>query len=299
MAAIELSTRRLLDTYGVAIDFQSLVAKQQIRSSARYSYQGIQRMSQGAEALWFAKKFSAREFQTGVDRQRSSLTFPPANEGLPMPKRPVTVGSVVFDSVGRAKAFIQTDVVAAYDGATRIPSGPIHEFLEELLHLHEEATAKIGVGIDYFRVDPASSWKVGVPVRASNRALVVVRTDGTAEDWSWTGIVTNPSAITQVRSALRNAAYDSIQTMKRDAFAAGPVMCARTGVPIGMPSDLQIRHYSPSFAKLTDDYAASVGGWGAIGTMSTGAGAEIANPAIEAAWISYFVANAVPSFESK
>jgi hypothetical protein len=216
-----------------------------------------------------------------------------------MPKKPVTVGSTVFDSVGEAESFIRTDVIAAHDGVPRIPAGPIHDFVEDLLNLHEDAIAKIGAGIDHFRVDPASLWKTGVPVKPSNRTLVVVRTDGTEEDWSWTGIVTKPTAITQVRSALRNAVYDAIQKMKRDAFTAGPLFCARTGATIGTPNDVQIRHHSPSFAKLTDDYAASIGGWGVIGTMSTGAGAEVSDPAVKAAWVSYFVANAVPSFESK
>lgn len=216
-----------------------------------------------------------------------------------MPKRRVTVGSRTFDSVGEAEEFLQTDVIAAHDGAPRIPIGPIHDFLEDLLNLHEDALAKIGAGIDHFRVDPASAWKTGVPVKASNRTLVVIRTNGTEEDWSWTGIVSNPKPITQVRSALRNEVYGSIQKMKKDAFAAGPLICARTGATIGNTNELQIRHDSPSFAKLTDDFAASIGGWSVIGTMSTGAGAEISDPAVRSAWVSYFEANAVPSFELK
>jgi hypothetical protein len=220
-------------------------------------------------------------------------------QGPAMPKKPVIVGSTVFASVGEAEKFIRTNVIAAHDGAPAIPVGPIHDFVEDLLNLHEDAIAKIGPGIDHFRVDPASAWKTAVPVKPSNRTLVVVRVDGTEEDWSWTGIVTKPTATTQVRSALRNAVYDIIQKMKSDAFTSGPVICARTGKAIGSPNEMQIRHHSLSFAKLTDDFAASIGGWGVIGTMSTGAGAEVSDPAIKTAWVAYFIANAVPSFELK
>ncbi|MGV8896243.1 MAG: DUF3223 domain-containing protein [Rhodoglobus sp.] len=216
-----------------------------------------------------------------------------------MPKKPVTVGSTVFASVGEAEVFIQTDVIAAHDGAPRIPTGRIHDFVEDLLNLHEDAIAKIGAGVDHFRVDPAHIWKVGFSVNKNYRTLVVVRTDGTEEDWSWTGIISKPTAITQVRTAMRNAAYDAIQKMKRDAVAAGPVSCARTGVAVTSPNDLQIRHHSPSFANLTADFAVSIGGWASIATMSTGAGAEMSDPVIKSAWIAYFVAKAVPSFELK
>ena len=216
-----------------------------------------------------------------------------------MPKKSVTVGTTVFASVGEAEVFIRTNVIAAHDGAPRIPIGPIHDFVEDLLNLHEDAVAKIGVGVDYFRVDPAHIWKVGFPVNRSYRTLVIVRTDGNEEDWSWTGIISKPTAITQVRTAMRNAAYDAIQKMKRDAVAAGPVSCARTGVAVTSPNDLQVRHRSISFANLTADFASSVGGWTSIATTSTGAGAEMSDPAIKSAWTAYFVANAVPSFELK
>lgn len=216
-----------------------------------------------------------------------------------MPKRPVTIGSVTFDSVGEAEDYIRTNVIAAHDGAPRIPAGPMHDFVDDLLNLHEDAIAKIGVGVDYFRVDPASDWKVGIPVTSANRTLVVVRLDGQDEDWSWTSVVSKPSAITQVRSALRNAVYDAIQQQKRDAVAAGPVVCPRTGAVIPSASDMQIRHYLPTFARLTEDFSSSIGGWSAISTMSTGAGAEVSDSTVRAAWISYYVANSAPSFELK
>lgn len=211
---------------------------------------------------------------------------------------PVTIGAMTFATKDASRAFIRTNIIAAFDGAPRI-SGPMHDFVDDLLNLHPDAVEKIGPGVDYFRVDPASNWKSGVPVRPSNRTLVVVQTDGNSIDWSWDVIIKDPSALTLKRSALRNAAYPRIQGIKLAAFTAGPVTCARTGAAIAGPNDAQVRYHRPTFAALTDGFAATVGGWGVITTSSSGAGAEISDPLIEAAWLSYYDANVVPSIEMK
>lgn len=212
---------------------------------------------------------------------------------------PVVIGGRTFDTKDAARDFIRTNVIDAFDGAPRIPLGPIHDFVEDLLNLHADAVEKIGSGVDYFRVDPASDWKKGVPVKASNRTLVVVQKDGTPIDWSWDGIIKDPSAIMQKRTALRNAAYGRIQAIKRAAFAAGPVLCARTGLLISGPDGAQVRYHRPTFAALTDGFAATVGGWSAITTTSSGAGAEVTSPSITADWIKYFDTHVVPSLERK
>ena len=212
---------------------------------------------------------------------------------------PVSIGGRTFATKDAAKAFIRSDVIDAFNGAPRIPPGPIHDFVEDLLDLHEDAVEKIGSGIDYFRVDPASDWKAGFPVKKSLRTLVVVHTDGTAIDWSWGGIIDQPSPVAKKRMALRNAAYDRIQAIKRAAFSAGPVTCARTGSPIAHPDDAQVRYRRPTFAQLADGFAATVGGWSAIATTSTGVGAEMTDPVIEAAWLTYYDANVIPSIETK
>lgn len=212
---------------------------------------------------------------------------------------PVTIGAMTFKTKEAARAYIRTNVIAAFDGDPRIPAGPMHDFVDDLLNLHPDAVEKIGSGVDRFRVDPASNWKTGVPVRPTNRTLVVVQTDGNSIDWSWDGIIKDPSELTQKRTALRNATYSRIQALKRAAFASGAITCARTGLPIARPEDAQVRYHRPTFAALADGFAATVGGWAAIATSSTGAGAEIADPLIEADWFTYYDANVVPSIELK
>jgi hypothetical protein len=213
---------------------------------------------------------------------------------------PVTIGGRTFASKQAARNFIRTNVIDAFDGAPRISAGPMHDFVEDLFSLHPDVADKIGTsGIDHFRVDPASDWKKGVPVRPSLRTLVVVPTVGNPIDWSWDGIITNPSPVTQKRTALRNAVYDRIQAIKAATFSAGPVACARTGLPISVPDEAQVRYRLPTFATLTDGFAATVGGWSAIATTSTGAGAELTSPTMAAGWIRYFDANVVPSVELK
>lgn len=212
----------------------------------------------------------------------------------------ITIGGRTFLTKGAAKDYIRTNVIAAFDGAPQIPFGPIHDFVEDLFNLHPDAVDKIGSsGIDHFRVDPASDWKTGFPVRASNRTLVVVPKTGPPIDWSWDGIIKNPSPVMQKRDALRNAVYGRIQAIKVAAFSAGPVTCARTGLPISGPDDAQVRYHLPTFAALTDGFAATVGGWPAIATTSTGAGAELTSPTVAADWVKYFDANVVPSVELK
>lgn len=212
---------------------------------------------------------------------------------------PVVVGAITFPTKDAARTFIRTNVIAAFDGAPRIPAGPMHDFVDDLLNLHPDAVDKIGGGVDHFRVEPASNWTIGVPVRPTNRTLVVVRTIGKPIDWSWDVIIRDPSAVAQKRTALRNAAYPRIQSVKRAAFALGGVTCARTGLPIASPDDAQVRYHRPTFAQLADGFASTVGGWPAITTRSGGAGVEIADPVIEAAWIKYYDSRVVPSIEAK
>jgi hypothetical protein len=199
---------------------------------------------------------------------------------------PVVIGATSFRTKLAAKSFIQTDVIKAFDGSPRIPAGAIHDFVDDLLNLHDDAVEKIGTGVDYFRVDPASAWKKGVPVKATNRTLVVIRSDGTEIDWSWDVIVTSPSIVAQKRTALRNAVYDRIQSIKVAALSAGPIICARSGLPILNPDDAQVRHHRPSFAELTDGFAATVGGWSA-------------SPSIAAAWVAHYDAHVIPTVELK
>lgn len=72
-----------------------------------------------------------------------------------------------------------------------------------------------------------------------------------------------------------------------------------SGLPILGQNDAQVRYHRPTFAALTDGFAATVGDWPAITTRSSGAGAELTSPNIAADWIKHYDVNAVTSLELK
>lgn len=212
---------------------------------------------------------------------------------------PISFGDFSFLTRGAAEEFVRSSIVAPHVGLAQIPTGRIHDALVDLIQRHPQALSKIGAGIAYFRVDPASAWKPAVPMKRTNQTLVVVRTDGTAEDWSWTASVRQPSDVAQTRAALRNALYNRIQAFKSAALLAGPVACPRTGATISSAADAQVVHRSPSWAELTDRFAAAMGGWSSLVTVSAGTGAELSDPGVRAAWDAYYDTNARPEIESK
>jgi hypothetical protein len=212
---------------------------------------------------------------------------------------PVSFGDFAFLTRDAAEGFIRVNIINPHIGLTRVPAGRIHDALVDLIQQHPQAGSKIGSGIDHFRVDPASTWKPAVPMKSTNQTLVVVRLDTTEEDWSWTAAVRQPSEIAQKRSAMRNVLYPRIQALKSAALLVGPVKCPRTGVLITSVSDAQIVHRSPSWAQITDDFATTIGGWTSLVTVSAGAGAEISDPAVRAAWEAYYDSHARPEIESK
>jgi hypothetical protein len=148
-----------------------------------------------------------------------------------MPKKPLTVNGRDFASQGEATVYYR-NMLNRYAPGQRV-SEPEAVDLAELLTRHPEAAEKIGAGIDHFEVRMAPQF--------STQCFWVVRTDGTATDFSMGSCITGraKSVSQEFREACRMAVQNDISAAKRTYFnerqdASGRVPCEITGRPLTM-----------------------------------------------------------------
>ena len=120
-------------------------------------------------------------------------------------------------------------------------------FMRTLLDRHPRAAEKIGAGVA--AIATATEHR-------GTRHFVVVRTDGSREDFSFKSCVNGaPSAQRQFLSACRTAVVPQIQEFKRRAFSNGPVCCPLSGESLTVES-CHIDHWEPRFVKIALDFLA-------------------------------------------
>lgn len=111
-----------------------------------------------------------------------------------------------------------------------------------LIAMHPEASRKIGVGIDHFRIDRNAL--------GAGRGIKLVRLDGSEDSFSYkrcvTGVVQSPHG--KVCEALRFAVRPQLIAF-RDAIGL-PVRCASSGTIITERKDLHIDHREPFWILL-------------------------------------------------
>lgn len=111
-----------------------------------------------------------------------------------------------------------------------------------LIAMHPEANRKIGVGIEYFRIERNAL--------GSGRGLKLIRTDGSEDTFSYkrciTGAVQSPHG--KVCEALRFAVRAQLIAF-RDSLGL-PVMCSISGAIITDRKDLHIDHKEPFWILL-------------------------------------------------
>jgi hypothetical protein len=128
-------------------------------------------------------------------------------------------------------------------------------FLTDLLRLHPEAAIKIGAGVSRFEVR-ANPLYGGV-------GFWVVRVDGTATDFSFNQCLRPSDHRQRALHAMRVSIADQIIAWRDRHFAAGPVNCALTGVPVTAPA-CHVDHAEPTFLELAERFAATEGGWASV-----------------------------------
>jgi hypothetical protein len=215
---------------------------------------------------------------------------------------PFVVPSRTFPSKSAAKNYIRDEILHAYDLRRPIPAGTHDQILREILELHSDAAEKIGPGIDHFYIE--ETWRLPgrEAVGRSQRAIIVVRTDGTERDWSYRHVIESPTKAANVKSALAFALDDG-RLRRRDAdFAAGmpPVHCARTGEVITQKHQADTQHLKPTWSELTSGFVKEHGGWSAIETHSGNGyifvGRDVEDEELRNQWLDYYEEHANPVY---
>jgi hypothetical protein len=214
---------------------------------------------------------------------------------------PFIVPSRSFPSRTAAKNAIRDEILHAYPLRTRIDNEPHHQLLSEVLELHSDATEKIGSGIDHFYVE--ETWRLPgrEAVSRKQRAIIVARTDGTHEDWSYRHVIDEPTVMANVKSALAFSIEEG-RLRRRDAdFGAGTtITCFLTGEAIDQKHQADTRHFSPTWHQITSDFVDQNRGWAAIETHSGHGkifvGRDIEDVSLKEAWLAYYDSNAHPVY---
>jgi len=215
---------------------------------------------------------------------------------------PFVIPSRTFKSRTAAKNFVRDEILHAYPLRERIPVGTHEQILREILELHSDADEKIGEGIDYFYVQ--ETWRLPgkEAVGRKQRAIIVVRTDGSERDWSYHHVIDSPTEAANVKSALAFAIDDARVRRRDEDFASDsePVYCALSGELIEQKHQADTRHLSPTWAELTEGFAAEHGGWGAISTHSGNGyvfvGRDVEDEELRNEWLAYYEQRANPVY---
>lgn len=169
--------------------------------------------------------------------------------------------------------------------------------LRELSDRHPDAVEKIGVGISEFFINRTEAGDFG-HVSADARGIWIRRTDATVVDWSYQTAIKRPGQRVNFKDALRLAINDERVFMRDAAFAAGPVRCALTGVPIPTKGDADVIYRDPTWSEIVEGFVVTLGGWGKVETNSgfgeIAVGGRVTDPVVLNSWVDYWNANAHP-----
>lgn len=153
-----------------------------------------------------------------------------------------------------------------------------HDFLLDLLTLHQESDLKIGCGVRRFFVGPDGYNKA---------CFWLERIDGSTTDWSFPKCLTPPTHKQEVLAGLRHAIVDQVLAFRGEAFARGAV-CAITGASVTVQT-AHVDHKPPkTFAALVEAFLKEQHlNFADIAVESTADGStvtELFDPAIVEAW---------------
>lgn len=144
----------------------------------------------------------------------------------------IEVGGIIFDDKKQLRRHVQA-IVAETPLNDRVNAQYVF-FLIALLERHDRAAEKIGIGVKTFK-----TIKNGY----GNKALCVVRRDGTAVEFSWTKCIDGQTHQAVVKEAFRNEVFDQIHDFKFDALQAN-AHCAISGWPVNA-GNCEVDHIAP------------------------------------------------------
>lgn len=209
--------------------------------------------------------------------------------------KPVILESRKFATKKAASDFVRDQILYGYDLDQVVSDPDHHQLLLELNERHKDAEEKKGVGIREFfiRKTEAGDFR---PVSANARGIWIRRTDGSEVDWSYLTAIQQPGPRVNIKDALRLAVNDRRIAFRSEKFAAGPVLCALTGVLLKSKDEADVIYRGPTWDVLVEGFVDTQGGWANVETNSgfgeTTIGGRVSDSAVEQAWLAYHAENA-------
>lgn len=156
---------------------------------------------------------------------------------------------MTFPTRKAAKDWVRDEIKNHYD-LEGVITEPLHvAVLHDLLDRDDDTAGKTGVGIKEFFIRRTALGGGHIQyVRRGARGIWVRRIDGSEDDWSYTSAIDQEGLQSDVRDALRAVINEDRLSFREQAFAHGPVQCARTGVMIDSYHDAEVRYANPSGA---------------------------------------------------
>ncbi|MFG1880163.1 DCL family protein [Sphaerisporangium sp. NPDC049003] len=125
--------------------------------------------------------------------------------------------------------------------------------LRDLLDMHPEADAKIGSGVDCFRV-------MRTP-RGNYKGFLVVRTDGSSIDFSYQSCLKPPTHEQRVKAAMRTEVRPQVNAFFELRKSAGTLVSDQSGTPLATDGTHVAYFRGPSFLDIAVQFADAAGGW--------------------------------------
>lgn len=150
------------------------------------------------------------------------------------------------------------------------------DFIRDLLAMHPRVAVKVGSGVERFEVRD----------NAGTNGFWIIRTDGSATDFSFMQCLNGATHQDLVRSAMRRAVIDQMQDARDREFSTTNVRyCAVTGDQI-TADNCHMDHEAPTFVEIADAFASAEGGYGTIAVTSDDGliGHRFVNVDVSARW---------------
>ncbi len=188
--------------------------------------------------------------------------------------RAIVIGARIYSSKKEAQQAI-FEVRSRYQSGIATPEDD--EFLRDLVALHPNAEAKVGVGIDRFE----TRWNL------RNIGFWIVRTDGSETDFSFLKCLYGSAIPDLVRSAMRSAVRDQLAEVRAAALATAR-RCPISGDLLTV-ENCHADHEEPLFIEIADAFANSEGGYEAMAThaLDGAFGRRFVDDAQEQRWIDF------------
>ncbi len=196
----------------------------------------------------------------------------------------IELGGEAFPTKDAAKKRIQAMLGSYQPGMIVNPFDSL--ILCDLVQRHPSAEQKIGAGIAGFQV-------MRNPEYPSSKCFALVRTDGTATDFSYNECLRPTLPNQKAKNGFRSAIAPDILQFKQNAFdeADGPLFCPFTGEKLGFVG-AHVDHAPPdTFANLLERFLTlegiSLDGIEVKPSADNSYSDRLANESLESRWVAF------------